>query len=139
MRYLIPVLVGAVCACGCAPKTLRFYTGDPRPPAQVARIYDSQMAQLTRVDGAGFGWWGMHIAEIEPGRRTLQVAFVSPHGYSLEDYAFQFDAAAGAEYQLEAEVTPTGREWRPLLFDVGTGSLVAYERVKPLRTAREPD
>ena len=130
------LLAGVVSATlGCrGPRVVRMYTGPKRDPAQVARLYQTPVARITRIDStkaAGPDAFGRAtVYELLPGRHSVTIA--QPRDPSHWNAIFDYDFAAGQSYgfRVTQVLRDDGRiqSWTPRLVDYESSLELAAPR-----------
>ena len=127
----VVVLLAAVCGCS-GPRIVRTYAGEPRDFSQIARLYETPAAVVTRIDDQParsrdlFG--RISAYDLLPGRHEIVVARPGDSAKDLQ-VRFTYDFVANTFYGFR--VTQLRRDdgtvvrWEPRLVNYETAQELA--------------
>lgn len=101
MRSVVVALIALTGATACST-TARLYSGEPRPPSEVATIIPGNHhdVAINRVDGVHNGW---QRVEVVPGRHTIEgTCMPDPDDDYCPVGEVSANLEAGKTYVLEA-------------------------------------
>ena len=141
--FVLLLGIASFLTCACASATMKGYTGPDLPASQTATIMAGPLANIVSCDGVRLSGFQAHV-NILPGSHTIDASFAWIDNGGNVAYSSRaigsvtFNAEAGHDYKVAAEMDYSSDSWMVVVSDIGSHARIVQSKALPMDVYLRP-